>query len=633
MSVTYYSVVNPLYSVVAFTSAAIVALLSYSIFNNNKVNMNADNHRRIFTWVFLFCLMDGVWGLFAAHVIRSDAALYIISYVFHFFSISSCTMWVAYFLSRMEVKIARTRMYLNISMVLSFIQYAMLVVNMFNGFMFYVGENGYYHYTPYRSVLFYIQIAQYAAIAVTALIYMRRVEDENSKRKVTAIFAAGLAPVFFEILQKFFAKAPFSALGFTISCLVLYIFLSKDFEYQVVELSRLREELNAALERAESANQAKTAFLFNMSHDIRTPMNAIEGFTNMAIKNIDDKEKVLDCLQKTKASGELLLSLINDILEMSRIESGKMDLTLSPHDIRTYARKIDSVLKELAEPKNINLSFELGEIRDAFVDLDEGRFNRILLNLGSNAIKYTQAGGFVMFNLRQLPSETDGTGLYEFTVSDNGAGMSEEFQQRMFEAFSRETTATTSGIQGTGLGLSVTKAFVDLMNGTISCESALGQGTKFTVTVPLAVSEHEPVSAEEAPIIQDPSEVLCGKRILLVEDNEMNREIAEDILNDLAELTVECAEDGTVAVEKLKVNGPDYYDCILMDIQMPLMNGYEASRQIREMYPGSALPIIALSANAFEEDIQKSLKAGMNDHLSKPINIPLLTAALCKYMS
>ena len=426
-----------------------------------------------------------------------------------------------------------------------------------------------------------------------------------------------------------------------ISLIIEYIARKKSLNNAIkteraLERLRVEEEQRARLEeakeKAEAANRSKTSFLFNMSHDIRTPMNAIVGFTNMAIKNIDDREKVLDSLNKTQKSSDLLLSMINDILEMSRIESGKRDLVLENacmHDAFSY---IDSIMTELATSKDIELTFEIRDIRDPYVLVDKTRFNRVFLNLGTNAIKYTQNGGKVSLSATQLDREEGDTRYYQFTVADNGMGMSEEFQEHMFEEFAREVNTTTSGIQGTGLGLSVTKAFVDIMGGSIKCESKLNRGTIFTVVLPMTIREE---TADEADLNSDKDETvskLKGKRVLLVEDNELNREIAVDILEEDAGLIVETAEDGTVAVDLMRKMGINYVDFILMDIQMPYMNGYDATKAIRAMYPDKHIPIIAISANAFAEDKQKSIEAGMDDHIEKPIDVNHLLAAMSRFV-
>ena len=392
---------------------------------------------------------------------------------------------------------------------------------------------------------------------------------------------------------------------------------------------------------AESANKAKTEFLFNMSHDIRTPMNAIMGFTNMAIKYIDDKEKLADCLAKTQEAGDLLLTLINSILDMSRIESGNVKTEENVGDVCLSFANIESTLKELADLKGIDLSFEIGDIKDRFVYADYERCSRIFVNITTNAIKYTKSGGYVKVRCEQVGEAKDGYASYKYTFEDNGIGMSEEFQKHVFEQFSREENSTISGIQGSGLGLALCKSFVELMNGTIGCESKQGVGSTFTVILPFRLQSSnvlEYIDPKTNMPVQVDGETqeetrldFKGKLALLVEDNELNREIAVDILEDEG-LFVETAEDGSVAVKLMKEKGPDHYDFILMDIQMPIMGGYEATELIRKMYPDANIPIIALSANAFAEDREASIAAGMNDHVAKPINTKELFNSLGQYL-
>ena len=393
-----------------------------------------------------------------------------------------------------------------------------------------------------------------------------------------------------------------------------------------------------ALDKAKSASKAKTDFLFNMSHDIRTPMNAIIGFTNMAMKHIDDKERVIDSLNKTQEAGELLLSLINNILDMSRIESGKIELDENEADVYLTFANLEATMLELAKAKNINLTFEIGNVTDRYVYCDFSRCMRVFVNIITNAIKYTNEGGYVKATVEQIGREGD-CGIYRYIFEDNGIGMSEEFKSRVFDEFARENTTTVSGIQGTGLGLSVCRTFVNAMGGTIECESRQGEGTTFTVVLPLKLQKGEaytsPITGNVIVSKEDEVKLenidISGHRVLLVEDNELNAEIAVDILEDEG-ITVETANDGFVAVNILKEKGPSYYDFILMDIQMPMMNGYEATGAIRQMYPDCAIPIIALSANAFAEDKASSIAAGMNDHVAKPINIMELKAAIARFL-
>ena len=423
----------------------------------------------------------------------------------------------------------------------------------------------------------------------------------------------------------------------------------RDVTEETAEQERRQHEMEEMLESAQAASKAKSNFLFNMSHDIRTPMNAIIGFTNMALKYMDDRDRVTDSLHKTQEASELLLSLINDILDMSRIEAGKIHPEENEGDVCLSFAQIESTMREMAGAKELDLSFSFGKIRDQYVYADFSRCARVFVNIITNAIKYTNPGGYVRVKCEELTGtealqalphwKKTGYGIYRYTFEDNGIGMSEDFRKHVFDEFTRENTATVSGIQGTGLGLAVCRTLVTAMNGTIDCVSRQGEGSTFTVTLLFRIREGElftdpvngqAVSAGTAPAEGSPVD-FTGRRVLLVEDNAMNREIAEDILSEEG-LTVETAQDGSVAVHILKEKGPDAFDFILMDIQMPIMDGYEATRAIREMYPKAGLPIIALSANAFEEDRIASAAAGMNDHIAKPINIKDLFEVLARYL-
>ena len=400
--------------------------------------------------------------------------------------------------------------------------------------------------------------------------------------------------------------------------------------FHSVDAETKREMAN--LEKAELANKAKSAFLFNMSHDIRTPLNAMIGFTDMAVKNIDDKTKALDCLDKSKMASEHLLSLINDVLDMSRIESGKVELDLNPVDLSRDGEGYVPILKSLADKKNVDFKYVRRDIQNNFVYVDFLRMNQVLINVVSNAIKYTPSGGLVTVEVSQIPSDRKGYGMYQFVVSDTGIGMSSEYQLHLFDEFSRERTSTVSKLQGTGLGLAITKRIVDMMEGTIEVESIVGKGSKFTIRVPLRLQEN-PESVEQVRFAYSEQEPVSfvGFKVLVVEDNRLNLEISKDILES-AGISVESAEDGSIAVERLKEKGADYYDCILMDIQMPVMDGFEATREIRKMFPDKRIPIIALSANAFDEDRRKSIEAGMDGHLAKPIVLAQLEDSLKKFL-
>ena len=525
-----------------------------------------------------------------------------------------------------------------------------------------------------------------------------------------------------------------------------------------------RAVLEEKLKKAEAAERAKTTFLSNMSHDIRTPMNAIIGFTTLAQTNLDNKARVQEYLAKILSSGNHLLSLINDILDMSRIESGKLNIEEKPCSISDIFRDMRNIIQTQMQTKQLNFFMDTMDVTDEDIYCDKLHVNQVLLNLLSNAIKFTPAGGSVSMMISQKPGAPSGYGSYEIRVKDTGIGMSPEFAQHIFEPFERERNSTVSGIQGTGLGMAITKSIVDTMGGTIQVITAPNAGTEFIIDlqfrlqtqprrvteirelngmrglvvddsfatcdsvtkmltqigmraewtmhgqeavlrarqavemgdefyayiidwalpdlsglevvrqVRAIVGEHVPIiiltaydwtafeeeavkagvtafcnkpifiselrdvlvsalGKVDAPlpekVLPDPVEELKGKRILLVEDNELNREIAQELLEESG-FAVEMAEDGTVAVEKMSSSAPGYYDLVLMDIQMPIMNGYDAARAIRAL-PDPALagvPIVAMTANAFDEDRRLALAAGMNDHVAKPIQVDKLIQVL-----
>lgn len=387
--------------------------------------------------------------------------------------------------------------------------------------------------------------------------------------------------------------------------------------------------LEERLIKAENAERAKTRFLSNMSHDIRTPMNAIIGFTTLASSNADDPAKVRDYLSKILSSGNHLLSLINEILDMSRIESGKVEIKETECSLTEIVNDIDNIIANQAAAKQIDFHTDISEVQDRDICCDKLHLNQVLLNLLSNAVKFTPEGGTVSLVIKQNQGVSDGFAAYEISVKDTGIGMSPEFAKHVFEPFERESTSTVSGIQGTGLGMSIAKSIVDMMGGTIDVFSEQGKGTEYVLMLDFRVQPPKEQSGGTENGSEDTSEVLSvnvsdlkGKRILLVEDNELNREIATEILSE-AGFLVEPACDGTEAVGIMQKIQPGYFDLILMDVQMPKMNGYEATKAIREIENKeiSDIPIIAMTANAFEEDKELALQSGMNDHLAKPIDI------------
>lgn len=389
-------------------------------------------------------------------------------------------------------------------------------------------------------------------------------------------------------------------------------------------------------EAAQAANKSKTSFLFNMSHDIRTPMNAIIGFANLAQNAKCSTEQMHSYLSKILVASQHLLSLINDILEMSRIESGKITLEPAPTSWNEMLQELQTIMQEQLESKKQSFTISIAPLTHDYVMIDKLRMEQVLVNLVSNASKYTPERGSIRVELAQYPADKPNHALYKISVIDNGMGMSEDFVKKIFSPFERANNTTVSKIQGTGLGMSITKSIVDLANGTIDVNSKLGEGTEIIVAVTLCLCTDAETAARNAKQLdkqqaQAEQPDFKGKRLLVVEDNKLNREITVTILEQTGIIT-EQAEDGSIAVKMVQEAAPGYYDLILMDIQMPIMDGYEATKQIRALPDKrlAQLPIIAVSANAFEEDKKASLAAGMNGHIAKPINVPYLFALMQK---
>lgn len=384
--------------------------------------------------------------------------------------------------------------------------------------------------------------------------------------------------------------------------------------------------LEKSAQEARAANEAKTRFLFNMSHDIRTPMNAIIGFSELLEKHIDEKDKVLDYTEKIRSSSAFLLSLINYVLEMARIESGKAVLKEEPGDLCALMQTLSDVFEPSVRQKKLTCTYHT-EVEHPYIVSDRTKVREILLNVISNAIKYTPEGGQIAVSVKELPTEKPKTGRYTFTVQDDGIGMSEEYLPHIFEEFTREHTSTESKVIGTGLGLPIVKALVEWMHGSIDVQSKLGAGTTVTITLgfPLADEAQKRVEEQDA---EGGAAQLRGCRILLAEDNDLNAEIVVTILEESG-LTVERTADGERCVEALKAHPAGYYDAILMDIQMPNMDGYQAAKIIRSLSGNyRTIPIIAMTANAFDEDRQKALSVGMDAHLAKPVDVRRLFGIL-----
>lgn len=413
--------------------------------------------------------------------------------------------------------------------------------------------------------------------------------------------------------------------GLLISVLTAFIVM---IIYLQFKMRRYRDalhekELEKAVLEAKNANEAKTRFLFNMSHDIRTPMNAIIGFSELLEKHIDEKDKAIDYLGKIKSSSNFLLSLINYVLEMARIESGKLALKKEVGCVTELIESLTDVFEPGVKKKFITYSCET-DIQHKYVICDETKVREIFINIIGNSVKYTPEGGKISVSVKEEPFEKENYIAYRIIVEDNGIGMSKEYLPHIFEEFSREHTSTESKVTGTGLGLPIVKSLIDMMGGTIEVESQLGCGTKMNVVLPFELASEKQILEEKQKEKEKISDSILGKRVLLAEDNELNAEIAMTVLKENG-LKAERAANGKQCMEMLKKMPEDYYDMILMDIQMPEMDGYEATRRIRNLDDARAdIPIVAMTANAFEEDRQKALESGMNAHVSKPVDMNML---------
>ena len=397
------------------------------------------------------------------------------------------------------------------------------------------------------------------------------------------------------------------------------------------DTQELNAKLQVAVENAESANRAKSTFLFNMSHDIRTPMNAIIGYADLASRHLDDPAKLEKYMENIQVCGQNLLMLLNNVLDLARIENDKTEMEYSVSDVDKDFRNCIAMFRNQADSKGQTITVTT-QLQYPYVYVDIPHLTEVCTNLVSNAVKYTGAGGTIRCDITQKPGEKESWCNMVITVADNGIGISQEFQKHIFEPFERERTSTVSKVEGSGIGMGIVKKLVGLMGGTVAVESKIGVGSTFTVTIPCRIASEDETQAKRETNPSD-QKCLCGTRILLTEDNDLNAEIATELLQEEG-CTVDRAKDGVECVDMLEKAANGTYQLILMDIQMPVMNGYDAAKKIRRMEdPQKAnIPIIAMTANAFTEDRQAALDAGMNDHVAKPINMNILVPTIQKYL-
>lgn len=451
---------------------------------------------------------------------------------------------------------------------------------------------------------------------------------KSSSRKVTLIDF---------IKDNFFMVLLVSSIAVAVVLLTILKLLQKARKAEAAarkaanDTQELNAKLQVAVENAESANRAKSTFLFNMSHDIRTPMNAIIGYADLASRHLDDPAKLEKYMENIQVCGQNLLMLLNNVLDLARIENDKTEMEYSVSDVDKDFRNCVAMFQNQADSKGQTLMVT-AHLLYPYVYADIPHLTEVCTNLVSNAVKYTGAGGTIHCDVTQKPGKKEGWCDMVVTVADNGIGMSQEFQKHIFEPFERERTSTVSKVEGSGIGMGIVKKLVELMSGTVEVESKIGVGSKFTVTIPCRIASGDETQAKRETNPSD-QKCLCGTRILLTEDNDLNAEIAVELLREEG-CTVDRAKDGVECVDMLEKAANGTYQMILMDIQMPVMNGYDAAKKIRRMDdPQKAgIPIIAMTANAFSEDKQAALDVGMNDHIAKPINMNILVPTIQKYL-
>ena len=439
------------------------------------------------------------------------------------------------------------------------------------------------------------------------------------------------------IKDNFFKVMLISSIAVAVVLLTILMLLQKARKAEAAarkaasDTQELNAKLQVAVEKAESANHAKSTFLFNMSHDIRTPMNAIIGYADLASRHSDDPEKLKKYMENIQVCGQNLLMLLNNVLDLARIENDKTEMEYSVSDVEKDFRNCIAMFRNQADSKGQTLTVTT-HLLHPYIYADVPHLTEVCTNLVSNAVKYTGAGGTIRCDVAQKPGEKEGWCDTVITVADNGIGMSQEFQKHIFEPFERERTSTVSKVEGSGIGMGIVKKLVGLMGGTVEVESKIGVGSTFTVTIPCRIASEEETQAKRETNPSD-QKCLCGTRILLTEDNDLNAEIATELLQEEG-CTVDRAKDGVECVDMLEKAANGTYQLILMDVQMPVMNGYDATKKIRRMDdPQKAnIPIIAMTANAFSEDKQVALDAGMNDHIAKPIDMSVLVPTLRKYL-
>lgn len=643
------------YSIIGLLAAIVLIITNRDVFwisKGSTVTKTQRLYRRFLFGVLTYYLTDGLWGVLYNRV--SSSLMFAETTLYFICMAASILFWTQYVIAYLESDNVFGTILRYAGWIFFVFEISAIIINIFYPSLFWFDESGAYCKGPLRYATFSIQILMFLMTSIYTLFLTVRTEGKLRRRNLT-IGLFGIAMIILIILQIQYPLWPCYSVGYMLGTSLLHTFVVEDEkeEYrreleealrrekkQKQELAESREVLKDALKTAEDANKAKTAFLSNMSHEMRTPLNVIIGLNNIALDDHTSTEEIKQYLVKIDASAHHLLGIINDILDMSRIESGRMTVKNEEFSFSEALQQVNGMISEQCSEKGLNYNYRTSGQLDEYYIGDVMKLKQVLLNILGNAVKFTPEGGAVSLMVEE-GARFDKKAVVKFIISDTGVGMSKEYHPHLFEPFSQEDSSTTSRYGSTGLGMAITKSSVELMNGNITVDSEKGKGTTFTVMVTFGESDKKsngnPMEefgealGKKNETSGSKAAILEGRRILLAEDVPINAEIITMLLS-TRDMEIDLAENGQIAVDLFAAHEPGYYAAILMDMRMPVMDGLEAARTIRrtEKEDAKTIPIIALTANAFDEDVQRSMQAGLNAHLSKPVEPAALFETLEK---
>ncbi len=624
------------YSIIGILASVILLINNQDILRKSRAQTQVQRaYREFLMGVMAYYITDLLWGILDEH--HLTAILYADTVV-HFAAMATAVMlWTKYVIEYLKGETRFEKMLLLVGRLFLLFELIVILINFFYPVLFSFDENGVYHAHIARYMTLGIQILMFLLTSVYTLQVTARSQGYVKSRHLT-IGLFGIAMIILIAIQVFYPLMPFYAMGYMLGTCLLHSFVMEDEkeEYrkeleeaidreqqQKQELAESREALQEALAAAEHASQAKTSFLSNVSHEIRTPMNAIIGLNNIAMNDPSASDKVKEYLEQIGASSQHLLEIINDILDMGRIESGRMTIRKEEFSFMRALEQVNTIISGQCRDKGISYICEINDnVGDYYIG-DAMKLKQVIINILGNAVKFTPEGGTIRFSVEEC-ARYERMATLRMIFTDTGIGMNKDFLPHIFDAFSQEDASSTSKYGSTGLGMPITKSLVELMNGNILVESEKGVGTTFTVTVTLESSDRKSSQTDD-PVPETRPVQHKDRRILLAEDVSINAQIMM-IMLETRNIKVDHAENGKAAVELFEEHEPGYYDAILMDMRMPEMDGLEATKIIRatDREDAKKIPIIALTANAFDEDVQRSIQAGLNAHLSKPVEPDLL---------